>query len=46
MPAGCAFRERCNRATDICKTEPPLLRNLARLGLSPATIDGEEESSE
>jgi peptide/nickel transport system ATP-binding protein len=27
LPAGCAFRERCNRATDICKTEPPFLRD-------------------
>ena len=25
LPAGCAFRERCNRASDICNTEPPLL---------------------
>ena len=25
LPAGCAFRERCNRASDICKTEPPLV---------------------
>jgi peptide/nickel transport system ATP-binding protein len=27
LPVGCAFRERCNRASDICKTEPPLLRD-------------------
>ena len=25
LPAGCTFRERCSRATDICKTEPPFL---------------------
>lgn len=24
LPSGCAFRERCPRATDICQTEPPL----------------------
>lgn len=24
LPGGCAFRERCPRATDICRTEPPL----------------------
>ena len=27
LPVGCAFRERCSRATDICKTEPPLIRD-------------------
>ncbi|AJG21070.1 Oligopeptide transport ATP-binding protein oppD [Cupriavidus basilensis] len=24
LPAGCAFRERCTYATDVCKTAPPL----------------------
>jgi peptide/nickel transport system ATP-binding protein len=24
LPAGCAFRERCAYATDVCKTTPPL----------------------
>jgi len=24
LPAGCAFRERCAYATDVCKTAPPL----------------------
>ncbi|CAG9176494.1 ABC transporter ATP-binding protein [Cupriavidus respiraculi] len=24
LPGGCAFRERCTHATDICKTDPPL----------------------
>ncbi|ALD91634.1 peptide/nickel transport system ATP-binding protein [Cupriavidus gilardii CR3] len=24
LPGGCAFRERCPRATEICRTEPPL----------------------
>jgi peptide/nickel transport system ATP-binding protein len=24
LPAGCAFRERCNRATETCLTDPPL----------------------
>ncbi|WP_020204701.1 MULTISPECIES: ABC transporter ATP-binding protein [Cupriavidus] len=24
LPAGCAFRERCAYATDVCKTPPPL----------------------
>jgi peptide/nickel transport system ATP-binding protein len=24
LPGGCAFRERCTFATDICKTDPPL----------------------
>ncbi|MBY4899336.1 ABC transporter ATP-binding protein [Cupriavidus sp. AU9028] len=24
LPGGCAFRERCPRATDICRTDPPL----------------------
>ncbi len=37
LPAGCAFRLRCPRATDICMTEPPLLvsegRDHARLAL-------------
>ncbi|MBA3479177.1 MAG: ABC transporter ATP-binding protein [Lautropia sp.] len=26
LPAGCAFRERCNRASAICMTEPPLVK--------------------
>ena len=33
LPAGCAFRERCNRATDICKTEPPLVTDPGGLAL-------------
>ena len=24
LPSGCAFRERCERASDVCKTVPPL----------------------
>jgi peptide/nickel transport system ATP-binding protein len=24
LPPGCAFRERCNRATETCLTDPPL----------------------
>ena len=33
LPTGCAFRERCDHATDICKTEPPLLRGEGGLAL-------------
>jgi len=24
LPLGCAFRERCSRATETCRTDPPL----------------------
>jgi peptide/nickel transport system ATP-binding protein len=33
LPVGCAFRERCNRATDICKTEPPLIKGEGGIAL-------------
>ena len=33
LPVGCAFRERCGRASDICKTEPPLLQDERGLAL-------------
>jgi len=26
LPSGCAFRERCERATDLCHTPPQLVR--------------------
>ena len=29
-PEGCAFRDRCDRATDICRTEPPAEADGAR----------------
>jgi peptide/nickel transport system ATP-binding protein len=47
LPAGCAFRERCNRATDICKTEPPLLTDAGGVALRcfhPITVVRPETS--
>jgi oligopeptide transport system ATP-binding protein len=29
LPAGCAFRNRCDRRIEICATELPLLRTIA-----------------
>jgi peptide/nickel transport system ATP-binding protein len=25
LPAGCTFRPRCPRATDLCRQEPPII---------------------
>jgi peptide/nickel transport system ATP-binding protein len=47
LPAGCAFRERCNRATDICKTEPPFLTDAGGVALRcfhPLTVVRPETS--
>ena len=27
LPEGCAFRPRCSRASDVCRTEPPIERS-------------------
>jgi peptide/nickel transport system ATP-binding protein len=39
LPPGCAFRERCNRATEICAATPEMLprrRRRPRRALSPS----------
>ncbi|HEY3756215.1 MAG TPA: oligopeptide/dipeptide ABC transporter ATP-binding protein [Opitutaceae bacterium] len=37
-PPGCAFHTRCPHATERCRTEVPLLRNIAPPGAPPHTI--------